>query len=48
MKKQIKKLTQIVLMLFVFAMMLPNVKAQPIPTGNGSIGSIINVSDSGF
>ena len=47
MKKQVKRIIQIAILLFVFGMMLPQLMAQPIPTSNGPIGSIINVSDSG-
>ena len=47
MKTQVQRLFQIALMLFVLQIMLPTLMAQPTPTSNGPIGSIINVSDSG-
>ena len=47
MKKSNQSVSLIALMLLVFQLMMPTLMAQPIPTSNGPIGSILSVSDSG-
>jgi len=47
MKKRLQRFTQIAIMLFVFAMMLPNIKAQPAPATNGPFGSNISIDTAG-
>ena len=47
MKNSIKTVSSIAFMLLVFQLMMPTLMAQPIPTSNGPIGSILSVSDSG-
>ena len=47
MKRRSTRLTQIALLLFVFAMMKLNVMAQPAPTTSGPFGSTLNIGANG-
>ena len=47
MKKKFTQFIQIAIMLFVFQMLMPNLTAQPIPIGNGPIGSNLNIDNNG-
>ncbi len=47
MKKTFHAISLTAFMLLVFQLMKPTLMAQPIPTSNGPIGSILSVSDSG-